>query len=250
MRAEMTISSIHQPPINGSKRLVQSTGQGDPPVSFSFDQLLHDVTGNQHESSSIDPLPSLQKAHPDLTSAVTSQMNHHLMRLLLSDSGDEMNLHYAGLFDRVTLPDQESSKTYPVNQNNDGLAVPEDLHSIIRRAADENGVDAALIESVIRTESAFNPNSTSPKGAMGLMQLMPETARELSVANPYDPVENVRAGTRYLKKLLNRYEGNVHMALAAYNWGMGNLEKRPEQLPAETRQYVEKVLRRYEIAKA
>jgi soluble lytic murein transglycosylase-like protein len=246
----MTISSIHHPPISGSKRPVQSTDQGATPVSLSFDQLLNDITANQQESSSIDPLPSSQKAHPDLTNTVTAQMNQHLIRLLLSDSSDEADVHYAGLFDRVTLPDRESSKKYPINQNNDGLAVREDLHSVIKRAAEENGVDAALIESVIQTESAFNPNSTSPKGAMGLMQLMPETARELSVTNPYDPEENIRAGTRYLKKLLNRYEGNVRLALTAYNWGIGNLEKKPEQLPAETRQYVEKVLRRYEIAKA
>ncbi len=82
-----------------------------------------------------------------------------------------------------------------------------------------------------------------------LMQLMPETARELGVQNGYDPVENIGAGTRYLKMLLNRYDGNVPLALAAYNWGMGNLEKKPGQMPMETRQYVDQVTRHYAALK-
>jgi soluble lytic murein transglycosylase-like protein len=84
---------------------------------------------------------------------------------------------------------------------------------------------------------------------MGLMQLMPETARELGVQNPLDPVENVEAGTRYLKMLLNRFNGNVPLSLSAYNWGMGNMERRPEQMPTETKQYVDKVTSHYEKMK-
>jgi hypothetical protein len=124
------------------------------------------------------------------------------------------------------------------------------IDAAIRDAAKAHGVDQALVRSVIKAESGFNPNSTSPRGAMGLMQLMPETARELGVQNSYDPVENVQAGTRYLKMLLNRYDGDVSLALAAYNWGMGNLERRPAQMPAETRRYVEQVTRRYAALKA
>jgi soluble lytic murein transglycosylase-like protein len=81
------------------------------------------------------------------------------------------------------------------------------------------------------------------------MQLMPETARELGVKNAYDPVENVGAGTRYLKMLLKRYDGNVPLSLAAYNWGVGNIERRPDQMPAETRQYVDRVTNYYEMMK-
>ena len=130
--------------------------------------------------------------------------------------------------------------------------IPEEdtpLDRIITQAAKTHGVDEALVKSVIKVESNFNPNSTSPKGAMGLMQLMPETARELGVQNPFDPVENVEAGTRYLKMLLNRYDGNVPLSLSAYNWGMGNMERRPEQMPTETKQYVDKVTSHYEKMK-
>ena len=84
---------------------------------------------------------------------------------------------------------------------------------------------------------------------MGLMQLMPETAKDLGVKNPYDPVENVMAGTRYLKSLLDRYDGNISLTLAAYNWGMGNIERNPDKLPQETSVYITRVKRYYHDAK-
>lgn len=143
-----------------------------------------------------------------------------------------------------------SSNNLPINQNNDVFKVKSDLEDIIKRAAEKHDVEPALIKSLIKVESNFNPSSTSPKGAMGLMQLMPATAKDLGVTNAYDPVENVLAGTQYLKMLLERYDGNIDKALAAYNWGMGNIDKRPEKMPEETRNYVEKVNRYYDLAKA
>jgi len=120
-------------------------------------------------------------------------------------------------------------------------ASSERYEGIIRKAAAANDVDPGLIRGVIQVESGFNASACSPKGAMGLMQLMPGTARELGVSDPYDPEANVMGGTRYLKKLLNRYDGNVSLALAAYNWGMGNLENRRDQMPEETRNYVSRI---------
>jgi hypothetical protein len=118
---------------------------------------------------------------------------------------------------------------------------PSAIDRVVRRASESYGVNPALIKAVIRAESDFDPHATSDKGAMGLMQLMPETAEELGVSDPYDSEENIMAGTRYLKTLLNRYQGNIPLALAGYNWGMGNVEKHPEKMPAETRTYIARV---------
>lgn len=116
-----------------------------------------------------------------------------------------------------------------------------EIENIITHASKTYDVDPDLIKAVVKAESDFDVDSTSSKGAMGLMQLMPETAKELGVRNSYDPVENIMAGTRYLKSLLDRYDGNVTLALAAYNWGMGNVERHPERLPRETQTYIARV---------
>lgn len=114
------------------------------------------------------------------------------------------------------------------------------LSGIIEKAARTYGVDRGLIRAVIRAESNFNPRAVSPAGAQGLMQLMPGTARSLGVRDSFDPEQNVMAGTRFLKDLLNRYGGDVDSALSAYNWGPGNFEK-SNRLPRETREYLVKV---------
>ena len=128
----------------------------------------------------------------------------------------------------------------PLEKINDRPAA-HDIDSIIRQAATAYGVDRELIKGVIQAESDFDPNAISPKGAAGLMQLMPETAKELGVTDPFNPTENIMGGTRYLKQLLDHYDGNEPLALAAYNWGIGNMDSHRSKMPAETRNYVAKI---------
>lgn len=123
--------------------------------------------------------------------------------------------------------------------NNDPITAR--FGDMIESAAQETELDSALISSVIRVESGGNPNAVSPTGAKGLMQLMDSTAQDLEVGDAFDPRENIRAGSRYLRKMLDRF-GDVDLALAAYNAGPGNVEKHGGLPPfKETREYVQRV---------
>jgi soluble lytic murein transglycosylase-like protein len=128
-----------------------------------------------------------------------------------------------------------------------GPAAAGDLERLAGEAARRHGLDPALVRAVVAVESGFQPEAVSPKGAQGLMQLMPATARELGVADPFDAAANLDGGSRYLRSLLARYEGDLPKALAAYNAGMGAVARHRGVPPyAETRQYVKKVLGRYQ----
>jgi soluble lytic murein transglycosylase-like protein len=118
-----------------------------------------------------------------------------------------------------------------------------EYQSLIEEHSTRHAVSADLVRAVIQAESAFNPRAVSPKGAMGLMQLMPATAAEYGVRDPYNPAENIRAGVAYLKQLLERFKGQVELALAAYNAGPTAVQKYGGTVPPyrETRAYVAKI---------
>lgn len=120
---------------------------------------------------------------------------------------------------------------------------------IISKYSSNIGVDYSLVKAVIRAESGYNPGARSPKGAMGLMQLMPETASLFECENPFDPESNIRTGIKYLKYLLNYFNGKIELALAGYNAGPKNVIKYGYNIPPfpETKNYVKKVLEFYKF---
>jgi len=116
---------------------------------------------------------------------------------------------------------------------------PQELETLIQEASRTHNMPPSLVKAVIRVESNFSPSATSPKGAQGLMQLMPGTADDLLVANPYDPRENISGGVRYLRMLLDRFNNRLHLALAAYNAGPERVSRRLEVPPIpETQGFV------------
>lgn len=135
----------------------------------------------------------------------------------------------------------QGAATVRSTRPSEGAARGSEYDDVIALHAGAHGVSPELVRAVIQVESAFNPRAVSPKGAMGLMQLMPATARDLGVINPFHPDDNIRGGVTYLRQLLDRY-GDVELALAAYNAGPGSVEKYGAIPPyRETQAYVKKV---------
>ena len=119
--------------------------------------------------------------------------------------------------------------------------------SYIREAAETNGVAYPLLKAIIKAESDFNPRAVSKKGALGLMQLMPENVKRMNISDPFDPWENINGGARYFREMLDRFEGRLSLSLAAYNAGPTTVERYDYRIPPyrETENYVEKVLSYY-----
>ena len=143
-------------------------------------------------------------------------------------------------FGPPTVPSVRAPKAAAVTERRRGA----EYDGFIDAQAAAHGVRPELIRGVIQAESNFNPRALSPKGAMGLMQLMPATAANLGVHDPFNALENIRGGITYLRQLLNRYDSNEALALAAYNAGPGAVDRHGLQVPPyqETQQYVKRIL--------
>jgi hypothetical protein len=132
------------------------------------------------------------------------------------------------------------------NRTEKNLALHTDYSSYVQKSAQKYEIEPELIHAVIRTESNGNCRAVSKKGAMGLMQLMPSTASDMNVGNPFNPEENIDGGTRYLRYLIEKFNGNLTLAIAAYNSGPKTVERYGNVPPiSETRQYVNKVFALY-----
>lgn len=168
------------------------------------------------------------------------------MRTLLLTAAALSAPHAAKVRASPSAPTTLSAPTPSVSVNIDSYVAPVDVRhaydDIIAEAAAQYKLDPQMIKAVMQTESAFNAMAVSPVGALGLMQLMPEVAAELGAIDPMDPRQNIMAGSRYLRQLLDAHKGNVRLALASYNAGPGNVAKYRAIPPfKETRDYVKKV---------
>lgn len=267
IRFDNPVSSSRLYPISRESLGTDNTSQKGRIESESFLDLLRKASESPEpqgkKPDQLQPARDIQKKVLAFTQRMEMQMNESLLQIL-SDTDNENpfeNSMMEDLRDLLSRGRKEEALLSMIRQTPSEIEQPliqepdpirreeikgdgpvnQGIDKIIQKAANAYGVDSELIRRVIQAESNFNPNAVSPKGAAGLMQLMPATARELGVTDPLNPSENIMGGTRYLKKLLDRYDGSVPLALAAYNWGMGNLDSHPSRMPSETRNYVAKI---------
>lgn len=245
--------SLHPGGLAGNTALSLRQNQAGEQTGFN-EILINSLQKTNTSAQSYIDTQSLSREQLDLlVQNMQIQMNRRLFNIAFNGNGE--NIIFPGnLFqfapNSMAGSSLEVSKYRQLPPKNNVNPASGTLNDIIEKAAKRYDVDPDLIRSVIKAESNFDSKALSPKGAVGLMQLMPETAKELGVKNAYDPEENVMGGTKYLKMLLDRYGGEIDIALAAYNWGMGNLERNSGRLPLETKNYIARIDEYYRDIKA
>ena len=205
----------------------------------------------------VNPLKTVETSQKQSIAQIKLAQLHLLQGLFSAGVEKDSNDIYSGFFsgcglDRLSLQTSQIIDRYHATQQVSLLnPVPAEANKIglmIEQVAKKMCLAPELIHSVVATESAYDSTAVSCAGAQGLMQLMPETAQELGVKDSFDPLQNLLGGSKYLKQLLDKYDGDLDHALAAYNWGQGNVDRHGlEKMPEETRNYLAKIKNRLGI---
>ncbi|WP_093337337.1 lytic transglycosylase domain-containing protein [Salibacterium halotolerans] len=199
-------------------------------------------SGRNQTSSSVSPIFSAFQSYleQELTQSTSASLRVH------HSASNSSSLFLNPQAESRYAAASAVSLQHTGNAADDTGSVSNDYSSLIEQSAEKYNVDPDLIRAVIHQESGFNPDARSHAGAMGLMQLMPGTANYLNVTDPYSPADNIEGGTKYLKQMLDKYDGNKSLALAAYNAGPGNVDQYNGIPPfSETQSYVPSVLSQY-----
>lgn len=192
----------------------------------------------------------------DLTLRRLNTIENSINRILGPDENISNAQKSSAAKEFKSILDEKIAADKPQNQN----ALPvekasfknskENIETLIEKYAQKNNLDPDFIKAVVKQESGFNPDATSKCGAMGLMQLMPQTAKGLGVTDAYDPEQNIEGGVKYLKSMMNRFNNDPKLALAAYNAGPGAVQRYGDVPPyRETQNYVKNILASYEAIK-
>ena len=204
-------------------------------VLDSFDNSLESIENAQLKAIELAQFSQLQMFQ-GLFSIDDEQADDSLfLEIRQFDTLQKISIQHSQILDKYSAMQQPPLHKFE-QQGRD------EIEQMIDQVAQKVSLAPELIHSVVTAESAYDPTAVSHAGAQGLMQLMPETAQELGVKDSFDPEQNLFGGSRYLKQLLDKYDGDLDHALAAYNWGQGNVDRHGlKNMPEETRNYLAKV---------
>lgn len=231
---------------NFIQNLLNTGGQAQAVQRYS--QISNRVNSLNTQVEAQNPLDAI---YPNKNSNVQSFENvlqasakSNFGTLLLDPKLKQVNANIVSQSPQVNLTNALTEAT--ALQANGQNASKSQILNVVSQVAKKYDVDEKLVQALIKQESGFNPKAKSKSGAIGLMQLMPATAKSMGVKDPYNTVQNVEGGVKYLKSMLNRYNGNVILALAAYNAGPGAVDKYSGVPPyKETQNYVKNILANY-----